>query len=126
MFFLLPIIRGRSTWMPSLAMVAGLLFLPPLRADPLMSSDPWQRAIGPWSWLFPRDHGAHPNFKTEWWYFTGNLEDEAHRKFGYQFTLFRQGVQFTPAQTHSHWAARDFYFGHFTVSDLASDRFHVA
>jgi predicted secreted hydrolase len=88
--------------------------------------EPWQRAIGPWAWSFPRDHGAHPNFKTEWWYFTGNLEGETHRKFGYQLTIFRQGVQFTPAQANSHWAVRDFYFGHFTISDIAANQFHVA
>ncbi len=89
-------------------------------------AEPWQRAIGPWTWSFPRDHGAHPNFKTEWWYFTGNLKDANQRKFGYQLTIFRQGVQFTPAQVTSHWAVRDFYFGHFTISDLAADQFHVA
>jgi len=108
--------------------IVALLFLSPLRAD-LVSSptpEPWQRAIGPWSWLFPRDHGAHPNFKTEWWYFTGNLQDAQHRPFGYQLTLFRQGIQFTPAQPESRWAVRDAYFGHFTISDLTAGKFHVA
>ena len=99
-----------------------------LRADPdaAPSPDPWQRAIGPWTWSFPRDHGAHPNFKTEWWYFTGNLKDNAGRPFGYQLTLFRQGVQFKPSQPTSQWAVRDFYFGHFTISDIAANTFHVA
>jgi predicted secreted hydrolase len=87
--------------------------------------EPWQRALGPWDWSFPRDHGAHPPFKTEWWYFTGNLRDTAGRRFGYQLTLFRQGVQFKAAQPHSHWGVRDFYFGHFTISDIAADKFHV-
>jgi predicted secreted hydrolase len=80
--------------------------------------------------MFPRDHGAHPNFKTEWWYFTGNLQDARQgasgRKFGCQLTLFRQGIQFTPVQPTSRWAVRDIYFGHFTISDLAADQFHVA
>jgi predicted secreted hydrolase len=99
-----------------------------LRADPAAAttSEPWQRAIGPWAWSFPRDHGAHPAFKTEWWYFTGNLKDETGRPFGYQLTIFRQGVQFTPAQAKSQWAVRDFYFGHFTISDISSNEFHVA
>jgi predicted secreted hydrolase len=107
---------------------AALLVLPNLRADPELTrpAEPWQRAIGPWAWQFPRDHGAHPNFKTEWWYFTGNLQDAQNRPFGYQLTIFRQGIQFTPAQSTSHWAVRDFYFGHFTISDIASDKFHVA
>jgi len=88
--------------------------------------EPWQKAIGPWSWIFPRDHGAHPNFKTEWWYFTGNLSDEQHHSFGYQLTIFRQGIQFKPAQSQSRWGTRDFYFGHFTLSDIGANKFHVA
>jgi predicted secreted hydrolase len=98
----------------------------PLQADSASDSKTWQRAIEPWSWSFPRDHGAHPDFKTEWWYFTGNLQDAHSRKFGYQLTLFRQGIQFTPAQATSKWAVRDIYFGHFTISDLAANQFHVA
>ncbi len=97
-------------------------------ADPAPDAEPsWQRAIGPWAWDFPRDHGAHRNFKSEWWYFTGNLkEKETGRPFGYQLTIFRQGVQVTPAQKDSHWAVRDFYFGHFTISDMAHNEFHIA
>lgn len=90
------------------------------------SSGDWKQAIGPWSWQFPQDHGAHPDFKTEWWYFTGNLKDSMGRKFGYQLTIFRQGVQFTPAQPDSKWAVRDFYFGHLTISDIATGKFRVA
>jgi predicted secreted hydrolase len=104
-------------------LAVGFIFAPGARAD---DTAPWQRAIGPWAWQFPRDHGAHPNFKTEWWYFTGNLQDAAQRRFGYQLTIFRQGVQFTPAQASSKWAVRDFYFGHFTISDIHADLFHVA
>jgi predicted secreted hydrolase len=89
-------------------------------------AETWQRAIGPWAWSFPRDHGAHPAFKSEWWYFTGNLSDKAGRPFGYQLTIFRQGVQLTPVQKSSQWAVRDFYFGHFTISDISSGQFHVA
>ena len=87
--------------------------------------EPWQSAIGPWAWAFPRDHGAHPPFKSEWWYFTGNLCDAQNRRFGYQLTLFRQGVQFKPVQPNSRWSVRDFYFGHFAVSDVAANQFHA-
>ncbi len=111
-----------------LTAAATLLALAPLRADPAPAtpSGTWQQAIGPWPWQFPRDHGAHPNFRTEWWYFTGNLQDDQARRFGYQLTIFRQGLQFTPAQAQSKWAVRDFYFGHFTISDLSAGQFHVA
>ena len=117
--------RCSNYWSLIGGLTALALLTPHLKADPA-SAQTWQRAIGPWSWKFPRDHGAHPNFKTEWWYFTGNLQDEQKRPFGYQLTIFRQGIQFTPAQANSRWAVRDFYFGHFTISDLAADHFHVA
>jgi predicted secreted hydrolase len=117
-------IKGLAGW----AAWAVLLLMPNLKADPVaaLPAQPWQRAIGVWPWLFPRDHGAHPNFQTEWWYFTGNLQDAQRRSFGYQLTIFRQGIQFTPAQASSRWAVRDLYFGHFTISDLAAGQFHVA
>jgi len=47
----------------------------------------WARAIGPRTWKFPRDHGAHPEYRTEWWYFTGNLSDNKGRPYGYQLTF---------------------------------------
>jgi len=95
--------------------------IPPTGPPP----EPWQSAIDPWAWAFPRDHGAHPSFKSEWWYFTGHLRDAQNRRFGYQLTLFRQGVQFKPAQPNSHWSVRDFYFGHFAISDIAANQFHA-
>jgi len=111
-----------------LAVVALTLAAPILDAAPAPNPpEPWQRAIGPWPWSFPRDHGAHPTFKTEWWYFTGNLQDSQQgRHFGYQLTIFRQGVQSAPEQKNSKWAVRDFYFGHFTISDIYANQFHVA
>lgn len=90
------------------------------------ASDDWMRAVEPRAWLFPRDHGAHPEFKTEWWYFTGNLENEQKQPYGYQFTIFRQGVIRDPQQKRSAWAMRDFFFGHFTVSDLTRSKFYFA
>ena len=53
--------------------------------------DGW-RAMPGWNYQFPRDHGAHPDFKTEWWYFTGELHAADGREFGYEMTWFRQGV----------------------------------
>jgi len=113
-------------WAALLAALALAAFV--FAAEPSPAPrEAWQRAIGPWAWSFPRDHGAHPAFKSEWWYFTGNLKDEASGgPFGYQLTIFRQGVQITPAQKNSAWAVRDFYFGHLTISDLAAGQFRVA
>jgi predicted secreted hydrolase len=84
--------------------------------------DGWARAVEPRAWSFPRDHGAHPEYKTEWWYFTGNLASEDGRRFGYQFTLFRQGLR-PGERSPSRWSVRDVYFGHFAITDVNQRRF---
>ena len=44
---------------------------------------------GPCNLTFPKDHGPHPGYRTEWWYYTGNLQTESGARFGYQLTFFR-------------------------------------
>jgi predicted secreted hydrolase len=83
----------------------------------------WKQAIGPWKWVFPRDHGSHPEFRTEWWYFTGNLTDPSKKRFGYQLTFFRQGVLFKANDPSHPWAIRDIYLAHFTLTDVSADQF---
>ena len=78
------------------------------------------------AWSFPRDHGAHPEFRTEWWYFTGNLRDGAGNRYGYQLTFFRQGVRLKPADPKNPWSLRDLYPAHFAVTDVSNDKFHFA
>ena len=53
------------------------------------STEGFARALAPRAFVFPRDHGPHPEFRTEWWYYTGNLRDPAGRHFGFQLTFFR-------------------------------------
>jgi predicted secreted hydrolase len=86
----------------------------------------WQIAKPGWRYEFPKDHGIHPGFKTEWWYFTGNLRDRAGREFGYQLTFFRQGVlePGSAAADRSRFLVNDFKFAHFALSDLGARRFH--
>jgi predicted secreted hydrolase len=84
------------------------------------------RATGPKEFVFPDDHGAHPGFKTEWWYYTGNLFTEDGRQFGYQFTIFRNQLnpptneQDTLA-TSTKWDTNQLYLGHFAISDVKND-----
>ena len=66
---------------------------------------------------FPRDHGAHPEFKTEWWYYTGHLKTKEGETFGYQLTFVRVGVRKPDAQARSAWRADTIYFAHLAVSD---------
>ncbi|MDZ7659663.1 lipocalin-like domain-containing protein [Fodinibius sp.] len=81
------------------------------------------RATGPREFVFPEDHGPHPGFKTEWWYYTGNLFTEDGRQFGYQFTIFRSQLN-PPTEVKddtasgSDWNTNQLYLGHFAISDV--------
>ena len=91
----------------------------------LYAQGEWKIVDQPWAWVFPRDHGAHREFKTEWWYFTGNLYGENREPFGFQWTLFRQGIFSSPPQKISKWGLRDIYFAHFALSDIRKKKFYA-
>ncbi len=94
-----------------------------LLAAPLNTTG-YARATGPYNWQFPRDHGPHPDFQTEWWYYTGNLADESGQRFGFQFTIFRRAVAPTETESASEWRTNQVYMAHFTVTDVAGQAFH--
>ncbi len=68
---------------------------------------------------FPRDRGAHPEFRTEWWYITGEAftTDAARRRFGFQLTFFRSRVDATQAMG-SAFAAKQLVFAHAAITDV--------
>jgi predicted secreted hydrolase len=105
-----------------LALVATLMFAWAGAAH----GDEWRQATGPWKWAFPRDHGSHPEFRTEWWYFTGNLLGASGEPFGYQLTFFRQGVAQKAGDPGNPWSIRDVYLAHFTLTDVARKKFWYA
>ena len=74
---------------------------------------------------FPRDHGSHPEFQTEWWYFTGNLKNNEGRQFGYQFTVFRRALSRDLPDLDSDWATSQAYLAHAGVTDVQSKRYLV-
>ena len=88
----------------------------------LPAAEPWKQATAGYTFAFPRDHASHPDFKIEWWYYTGNLDAADGRRFGYQVTFFRIGVDRAPANP-SAWAVRDLYIAHLAVSDVAGGRY---
>lgn len=90
---------------------------------PSWAGEDWKQAIGARSWTFPRDHGAHPEFKTEWWYFTGNLIDEMGNRYGYQLTFFRQGIRREASVPSNPWSLRDVYPAHFAITNVAGREF---
>ena len=85
------------------------------------------KAVSKRVFRFPDDHGPHPAFRNEWWYFTGNLDTSSGRRFGYELTIFRFSLGSAAADaTRSAWRANQVFIGHFAVSDVAGRGFHVA
>jgi predicted secreted hydrolase len=90
------------------------------------SPSEFERAEAPRVFDFPADHGAHPGFRSEWWYFTGNLAAADGRHFGFQLTFFRFALAPGAAERASAWATNQAWMAHLTVTDSAGRRFHVA
>ena len=82
------------------------------------------RATAPHAFRFPSDHGPHPEFRHEWWYFTGNLRGSGGRRFGYQLTFFRFALSPDPPARESRWATNQAYMAHFAITDVQGNRFH--
>lgn len=95
--------------------VALLLILQPALAQ-------YRTALPGYRYQFPRDHFNHPDFQTEWWYYTGNLKTQDGHKFGFELTFFRQALQ-RDAQSNSAWNAGDLYLAHLALSDLDGGAF---
>ena len=82
---------------------------------------------GPCNLEFPKDHAPHPGYRTEWWYYTGNLQAESGEHFGFQLTFFRS--QISPAgdrqnwpQPPSAWRTQQVYLAHSAISNLAEKK----
>ncbi len=83
-------------------------------------------AQAPYAFSFPRDHAAHPQYKTEWWYLTGHLRGPDGRRFGYELTFFRFGLRSgdPPAPAgRSRWLRNQIYAAHFAITDVRDGRF---
>ncbi len=94
-------------------------------------AEAYLQVTGPCGLEFPRDHGAHPGYRTEWWYYTGNLQSGSGRPYGFQLTLFRSQIvppleDLSSAEPPSAWRTRQVYFGHAAVSDIAGNRHRQA
>ena len=85
----------------------------------------FEKAKPGYAWKFPNDHGAHPTYRTEWWYYTGFLTDGIGGSYGFQLTFFRTGLKAAP-ETRSSFEPTSIYFAHFAVSDLTQKTFDYA
>lgn len=85
--------------------------------------DQFQPARPGWIFEFPRDHGSHPQFRTEWWYYTGNLRSQSGKSYGFELTFFRVGIAREGDETGNPWTLRDVGLAHFAISDLGKRKF---
>jgi len=84
----------------------------------------FEKAVKERKFLFPEDNGAHSTFRTEWWYFTGNLTSKEGKRFGYQFTIFRNAISPLKMDSASAWSSNQVYMGHFAVTDIDNNKFY--
>lgn len=83
------------------------------------------RALKPREFTFPADHGPHYPYRSEWWYFTGNLKNPQGRQFGYELTFFRFALTAEMPESKSAWRSNQLYMAHLTLTDVENDRFYT-
>ena len=92
---------------------------------PYTSSQEFKRALPGRTFSFPQDHFSHPEFKTEWWYYSGHLQSQNQdkRSYGYQLTFFRTGLTRETKDQKSKWSIRNLYFAHLALTDESRGKF---
>jgi len=100
------------------ALAAALLIFNPLAAQ-------YRTAVPGYRFEFPRDYFNHPDFQTEWWYYTGNLKSASGHRYGFELTFFREALNRNPAQSAT-WDVKDLYLAHLALSDLDGRKFYHA
>jgi predicted secreted hydrolase len=96
--------------------LAFLVFLQPAAAQ-------YQTALPGYRYEFPKDHFNHPEYQTEWWYFTGNVTAADGHRFGFELTFFRQGVD-RDSKNNAIWDIQDIYLAHLALSDIDGNKFY--
>ena len=106
-----------------LILIAGLM-VPTVDAD---EPTGFKSVTGPCQLEFPKDHSPHPGYRTEWWYYTGNLQAPSGNKYGFQLTFFRS--QTSPSATRrkwpqpaSAWRTQQVYMAHAAIAHIAVKR----
>ncbi len=84
----------------------------------------YREALPGYIYEFPRDHFNHENFRTEWWYYTGNLAGENGKRFGFELVFFRHGDKERSVSNPSNWRMDDIYLAHAAFTDIDGRRFN--
>ncbi|MEM9688682.1 MAG: lipocalin-like domain-containing protein [Pseudomonadota bacterium] len=119
----------RLLWCVCLMATASFADDEPSQLAGLLGADDqrgFARAIEPRRFVFPDDHGPHPAFRNEWWYVTGNLDDDRGRRFGFELTIFRFALLPGTDASSDGWQTGQVYIAHFAITDPQDGRFLVA
>ncbi len=101
------------------------LFLALFLFTSTLFAEEFKRALPGRTFSFPRDHFSHPEFKTEWWYYSGHLQSQSPDKksYGYQLTFFRTGLKRETKSQKSKWSIQNLYFAHLAITDEYNKKF---
>ncbi len=101
----------------------SVIFLAILISTPALLGQDFKRALPGRTFSFPQDHFSHPEFKTEWWYYSGHLYGQDKKSYGYQLTFFRTGINRETKKQKSKWSLHDLYFAHLAITDESNKKF---
>src|SRR5262245_32455849 len=84
--------RDQKRFLHAVGMAGALLVFLAALIPMLIAQSPYRLALPGYHYSFPHDYFNHPDFATEWWYYTGNLQAADGHRFGFELTFFRQAV----------------------------------
>lgn len=105
----------RRLWALPACIVTLLMQLPGAGFD-------YRAALPGYSYQFPRDHFEHEDFRTEWWYYTGNVSGTHGERYGFELVFFRMGNRHSTGNP-SAWTAQDLYLAHAALTDIHGKQF---
>src|SRR3954447_11921824 len=94
----------------------------------LLALPQFQSALPGYDFEFPRDHGTHEEYKTEWWYYTGHLATDKGHRYGFELTFFRVGIVPPPGgppsgDAETRWDLHNLGLAHFALTDVDGKTF---
>jgi predicted secreted hydrolase len=89
---------------------------------PIVALAQFAPALPGYEFEFPRDHGTHDEYRTEWWYYTGHLRTESGKRYGFEVTFFRVGIA-PPAEQATKWDLHNLSLAHFAITDVSGRDF---
>jgi predicted secreted hydrolase len=123
-------IRSLRSWLQSSSKATfayRCLLLAFVFSIPLALAFQYKAALPGYQYHFPQDHAAHPDYKTEWWYYTGHLQTTGGKHYGYELTFFRIGNDpKRVSNNNTPWSTNNLYAAHFALSDEQNQQFHFS